>query len=129
MSLTLQGRFAQPDGFELQVNLELPGSGVTCIIGASGSGKSTLLRLIAGLSRKPDFQVGLNGQDWSALPAHRRPISMTLQQPALFPHLTVEANLRAVPGGCRFEEATNRFGLQGLLGRKPQRFPEANSSG
>ncbi len=119
MSLTLQGRFAQPGGFELKVDLELPGSGVTSIIGASGSGKSTLLRLIAGLSRTPDFQVALNGQDWSALPAHCRPISMTLQQPALFPHLTVEANLRAVPGGRRFEEATNRFGLQGLLGRKP----------
>ena len=119
MSLTLKGRFAQPGGFDLKVDLELPNSGVTSVIGASGSGKSTLLRLIAGLSRPPGFQVALNGQDWSALPAHRRPISMTLQQPALFPHLTVAGNLRAVPGGERFDEAVNRFGLEGLLDRKP----------
>ena len=119
MSLTLQGRFAQPGGFELEVDLQLPASGVTSVIGASGCGKSTLLRLIAGLSRSPNFQVALNGQDWSALPAHRRPISMTLQQPALFPHLSVAGNLRAVPGGDRFDEAVNRFGLASLLQRKP----------
>ena len=119
MSLTLKGRFAQPGGFELKVDLELPASGVTSVIGASGCGKSTLLRLVAGLSRSPNFQVALNGQDWSALPAHRRPISMTLQQPALFPHLTVAGNLRAVPAGARFEEAANRFGLESLLERKP----------
>ena len=148
MSLTLKGHFAHPRGFDLRIDLELPSSGVTSIIGASGSGKSTLLRLIAGLSRSRDFQVALNGQDWSDLPTHRRPISMTLQQPALFPHLTVEGNLRAVPGGNHFhgtngdspaaggsflrrrrravlgqakgfEEATHRFGLEGLLGRKP----------
>ena len=119
MSLMLKGRFTHPGGFELEVDLELPSAGVTSIVGASGSGKSTLLRLIAGLTASPGFQVALNGQNWNALPAHRRPISMTLQQPALFPHLTVEGNLRAVPGGDRFEEAVRRFGLEGLLGHKP----------
>lgn len=119
MSLSLKGRFAPPGGFELEVDLELPSSGVTSVIGVSGSGKSTLLRLIAGLNRSPSFQVMLNGHDWSTLPAHRRPISMTLQQPALFPHLTVAGNLRAVPGGSRFDEAVSRFGLEGLLERKP----------
>ena len=119
MSLRLKGRFTQASGFDLQVDLELPSSGVTSVIGASGCGKSTLLRLVAGLTRSPGFRVALNGQDWSALPAHRRPISMTLQQPALFPHLTVAGNLRAVPGGSRFAEAVRRFGLASLLHRKP----------
>ena len=119
MSLVLKGCLTQPGGFELNVDLELPSRGVTSVIGASGSGKTTLLRLVAGLRRSPSFSVSLNGQDWSALPAHRRPISMTLQQPALFPHLTVAGNLRAVPGGSRFDEAVSRFGLEDLLERKP----------
>ena len=119
MSLSLKGRFAPTGGFELKVDLELPSSGVTSVIGVSGSGKSTLLRLIAGLNRSPGFQVMMDGRDWSALPAHRRPISMTLQQPALFPHLTVAGNLRAVPDGSRFDEAVSRFGLEDLLERKP----------
>ena len=88
MSLRLKGALQSADSFRLQVDLELPSVGVTALIGASGAGKSTLLRIIAGLARPDGFTLSFNGQRWDALPAHRRPISMTLQQPALFPHLT-----------------------------------------
>ena len=119
MSLRLKGRLQSASGFRLQVDLELPSVGVTALIGASGAGKSTLLRVIAGLERPEGFAVSFNGQRWDALPPHRRPVSMTLQQPALFPHLTVAGNLKAVPGAGRIDEAAARFGLQELLGRKP----------
>ena len=119
MSLRLKGGLQSAGGFRLQVDLELPSVGVTALIGASGVGKSTLLRVIAGLERPDGFAVSFNGRRWDALPPHRRPVSMTLQQPALFPHLTVAGNLRAVPGAGRVDEAAARFGLQDLLGRKP----------
>ena len=119
MSLQLKGALQSADGFRLQVDLELPSVGVTALIGASGAGKSTLLRIIAGLARPDGFTLSFNGQRWDALPAHRRPISMTLQQPALFPHLTVAGNLRAVPGAKQIDAAAARFGLQDLMARKP----------
>lgn len=119
MSLQLKGRLQSASGFRLQVDLELPSVGVTALIGASGAGKSTLLRVIAGLERPSGFAVSFNGRRWDGLPPHRRPVSMTLQQPALFPHLTVAGNLKAVPGAERIDEAAARFGLQDLLGRKP----------
>ena len=119
MSLRLKGTAESASGFRLQLDLELPSTGVTALIGASGAGKSTLLRIIAGLERPDGFTVAFDGQRWDPLPAHRRPISMTLQQPALFPHLTVAGNLKAVPGVKAIDEAAARFGLQGLLARKP----------
>ncbi len=92
--LRLKGRLQRDDGFDLEVDLLLPNSGVSVVIGPSGAGKSTLLRIIAGLERPRDASIVFNGVDWSALPAHKRPVSMTQQQPALFPHLTVAGNLR-----------------------------------
>ena len=69
------------DDFELDVNVEIPDSGVTGVFGASGSGKTTLLRCIAGL------------EGGGGLPAHLRNIAYVFQQPALFPHLTVRGNV------------------------------------
>lgn len=126
--LRLQGRLRRDDGFVLKADLSLPNSGVTVLIGPSGAGKSTLLRIIAGLERPNDMRIAFNGADWSALPAHKRPVSMTQQQPALFPHLTVAGNLKAAlaigrgddDGRARhLQEAAEIFGLQGLLRRKP----------
>ena len=125
--LTLRGRFSRPDGFELGMNLALPGHGVSALIGTSGSGKSTVLRIVAGLEDAPSFSVTFNGNSWDGVPAHRRPVSMTLQQPALFPHLTVLDNLRAVPRARSgappktrsIEDAVALFGLESLTGRRP----------
>ena len=50
-------------GFALDVDLDLPGRGITAIFGASGSGKTTLLRCIAGLER-PTGQVRVNDEVW-----------------------------------------------------------------
>ena len=117
--LALDGHFSHPGGFELRMNLLLPDHGVSALIGTSGSGKSTVLRIVAGLQDAPSFSVRFNGRLWDGIPAHRRPVSMTLQQPALFPHLTVLENLKAVPRAGSIAEALARFGLEALTGRKP----------
>lgn len=83
--------------FTLNVDLELPGRGVTALFGHSGSGKTTLLRLIAGLIRIQDGRLSVNGEVWQDdrifLPTHKRPLGYVFQEASLFPHLTARGNL------------------------------------
>ncbi|HEX6735124.1 MAG TPA: molybdenum ABC transporter ATP-binding protein, partial [Azonexus sp.] len=115
-------------GFALDVDLTLPGRGVTALFGPSGSGKTTLLRCIAGLERAPHGRVAFNGQVWqddaSWLPTHRRPLGYVFQEASLFPHLDVLGNLRyglkrsgARPAGL--EQAIELLGIGHLLKRRP----------
>ena len=63
------------------------------VLGPSGSGKTTILRLIGGLVRPTRGAVLLDGTDISAMPINRRPFNTVFQDYALFPHMTVEANV------------------------------------
>jgi putrescine transport system ATP-binding protein len=63
------------------------------LLGPSGCGKTTLLRLIAGFERPDAGRILLDGVDLAAVPPYRRPVNMMFQDYALFPHLTVEANI------------------------------------
>ena len=97
---TLLARFRRDlPGFSLDVDLTLPGRGVTAIFGHSGSGKTSLLRLIAGLERTTGSQVHFKGEVWQDdarrifVPIHRRALGYVFQDAALFPHLTVAQNL------------------------------------
>ena len=63
------------------------------LLGASGSGKTTLLRALGGFVRPDAGRIILNGTDMTALPPHRRPINTMFQSYALFPHLSVAANI------------------------------------
>jgi putrescine transport system ATP-binding protein len=63
------------------------------LLGPSGCGKTTLLRLIAGFERPDAGHILLEGVDLGPVPPHRRPVNMMFQSYALFPHLTVEANV------------------------------------
>ena len=63
------------------------------LLGPSGCGKTTLLRLIAGFERPSAGRILLDGVDLAPVPPHRRPVNMMFQSYALFPHLTVEANV------------------------------------
>ncbi len=95
---SIQARFklAYPD-FSLDVDLNLPGRGVTALFGPSGSGKTTLLRLIAGLARTPDGYLAVRGEVWQDgarfVPTHRRALGYVFQEASLFPHLTARGNL------------------------------------
>lgn len=84
--------------FQLRLDFDLPGHGVTAIFGNSGSGKSTLLRCIAGLERARG-SLTVNGSCWQDtanrlfLPTHQRPLGYVFQEPSLFEHLSVKRNL------------------------------------
>jgi putrescine transport system ATP-binding protein len=63
------------------------------LLGASGCGKSTLLRMLAGFEHPTSGTILLDGQDLAGIPPYRRPVNMMFQSYALFPHMSVEANI------------------------------------
>jgi putrescine transport system ATP-binding protein len=63
------------------------------LLGASGCGKSTLLRMLAGFETPTSGQIILDGVDMTGIPPHKRPVNMMFQSYALFPHMTVAANI------------------------------------
>lgn len=84
-------------GFSLDMNFEIPGAAVTVVMGPSGSGKSTFLRCLAGLERARG-ELSFLGQSWlgtqGSTPTHERNLGFVFQDGNLFPHLSVEGNLR-----------------------------------
>lgn len=85
--------------FALDVDLRLPGRGVSVIFGESGCGKTSLLRNVAGLDSKPYGHISVRGEVWLdsetevCLAAHKRPLGYVFQEAALFSHQTVRENL------------------------------------
>jgi molybdate transport system ATP-binding protein len=139
MSVAARFKLAYP-GFTLDVDLDLPGRGVTALFGPSGCGKTTLLRCIAGLERG-EGRLEVNGETWqdgsSFIPTHRRSLGYVFQDARLFAHLTVRGNLHyglrraasAVPQGDtalhnfgRFDPVVTLLGLGPLLDRQPARL-------
>lgn len=85
--------------FQLSIDMDVPASGVTVLFGPSGSGKTTLLRCLAGLERTSDGFMQFGNDVWQdenrslCLPLYTRPIGYVFQEPRLFPHYNVHANL------------------------------------
>jgi iron(III) transport system ATP-binding protein len=79
------------------VALEAPAGSQTAILGPSGCGKTTLLRAIAGLQRVDSGEIWLSGHQVVGagvhVPAEDRRVGLVFQDWALFPHLTVAANV------------------------------------
>ncbi len=119
-------------GFSLNVDLTLPGRGVTALFGHSGSGKTTLLRCIAGLERPTQGKLSFKGEIWQNehtwLPTHKRPLGYVFQEASLFPHLSVLGNLRygikraSTEHKVSLELAVDLLGIAHLLDRKPDRL-------
>lgn len=79
------------------INLNiLPGERVS-ILGPSGCGKSSLLRLIAGLEKPSEGEIKIKGIEVSSkkslVPPEKRNVGLVVQDKALFPHLSVYANI------------------------------------
>ena len=119
-----------PGGFRLDAAFELE-EGVTALFGPSGCGKSTILAIIAGVLRPERGMVRLGdrvlidtgrGID---VPPEKRRVGIVFQDHLLFPHLSVEGNLRfgLKRGASRaidFGRVVDVLELHGMLRRSPQ---------
>ena len=128
MSLRLQFNLTRTD-FALNINLQLPGRGVTALFGPSGCGKTTLLRCIAGLEYASGSLM-VNEEVWQDAthftPTHQRAIGYVFQEASLFPHLSVRGNLqygmKRVTGNSAvvIDPIIDLLGIRALLDRKPE---------
>jgi molybdate transport system ATP-binding protein len=127
---SIQARFKLDwPGFSLDVDLSLPGRGVTALFGPSGCGKTSLLRSIAGLERPPKGVLRVNGDLWQDdgiwVPTHRRPLAYVFQESSLFPHLSVMGNLQygrqrtSQANAFDLSQVIELLGIEALLSRKP----------
>jgi molybdate transport system ATP-binding protein len=135
--IAVRARVRHGTAFTLDVDLRLPGRGVSAVFGPSGCGKTTLLRCVAGLTRPAPGRVVVNGDTWHDddagvwRPTHRRPLGLVFQEASLFDHLTVQGNLdfglKRVPAAERrvaLAQAVELLGIGPMLARRP-----ANLSG
>jgi molybdate transport system ATP-binding protein len=131
MTIEATLRLQRPSGFTLDVALSLPSRGVSMLFGPSGCGKTTVLRCLAGLEPRSRGRVVVDGEVWqderSGLPPHRRAVGVVFQDAALFPHLSVRANLdygrRRIPKGepaPTLDAAIELLGIESLLDRRPE---------
>ena len=123
-------------------HLSIAAGECVALLGPSGSGKTTLLRLIAGFERADSGTVSIDGQIVSNHAVHvepaKRGVGMVFQQLALWPHLTVEEQIRLVlhawpKGNERNQNARSSRVKEMLalvkLADKLQRFPHQLSGG
>src|SRR2546430_13773379 len=98
------------------------------LVGPSGSGKTTALRMLAGLEEIDAGAVLIGGRDVTDLAPKERDVSMVFQNYALYPYLTVAANIgfplriakvRKAERERRVREVARLLGLEDYLERKP----------
>jgi molybdate transport system ATP-binding protein len=134
LEVALRHRFGR-DGFALEAAFTAPGNGVTALFGPSGCGKSTILAAVAGLLRPDEGRVALDDtvlMDTARrlfVAPERRRCGLVFQDARLFPHLSVESNLRyglkRAPrdaAGSGFDEVVELLGMAPLLPRRPGRL-------
>jgi len=118
----------------LSFDVEFAAATITAVMGPSGSGKSTLLNLVAGFETPQSGRVLIGGEDVTALPPAKRPVSMVFQENNLFAHLSVEQNVGLGRSPAlklgeadreAVEQALSRTGLAG----KEKRLPRELSGG
>ncbi|HEX6884300.1 MAG TPA: ATP-binding cassette domain-containing protein [Planctomycetota bacterium] len=111
------------------VSLAVEPGELVVLLGPSGCGKSTLLRIVAGLVTPSAGEVWIDGARADALEPRERGVALVFQNYALYPHMTVRANLgfplkmaglAADEVAARVERTAARLGLGELLERKPE---------
>ncbi len=93
LELTNLGRHVDGRWILRQLSLSVEEGECLALVGPSGCGKSTTLRLIAGLDQPTEGRIVLDGVDVTRTPPIDRKVGMVFQSYALFPHLSVGANL------------------------------------
>ncbi len=132
LTLDVVRRFPQGPVIAARASWPLGRELVTVLFGPSGSGKTTVLRALAGLDRPEAGAIAFDGETWFDagrrvfVPPQARGIGFLFQEYALFPHLSVAANvgfgLHGVPRPereARVAEVAERFGIRDLLPRRP----------
>jgi len=113
------------------IDLSVARGEFVALLGPSGCGKTSLLRAIAGFVNPQRGAVRLNGRDVAALPPRGRNIGLVFQSYALFPHMTVLANVlfglecRKVPKDAalaRARQALDLVGLAAFADRRPKQL-------
>jgi multiple sugar transport system ATP-binding protein len=116
------------------VSIDIQDGEFCVLVGPSGCGKSTLLRMIAGLENITAGEIAIGDNVVNTVPPKERDVAMVFQNYALYPHMTVEANmafslmLRGTDKSeidRRVQQAAGILGLQPLL----ERFPRQLSGG
>jgi iron(III) transport system ATP-binding protein len=114
------------------VSLDVKAGELVCLLGPSGCGKTTLLRCIAGLEKQDSGELYLGDRDVSHLAPQARDYGILFQSYALFPNLTVEANIAYGLAGSGRDEVRRRVGqmleLVGLTGSE-KKYPGQLSGG
>jgi molybdate transport system ATP-binding protein len=129
MTLSVALRHAFP-ATTMDIAFEVPAAGVTVLFGPSGAGKSTVINAAAGLLRPDHCRIAVNGDvlvDTGAgiwLPPEKRRIGLVFQDSRLFPHMSVETNLRyglrrIGTGPIAFGDVVGLLGIGELLRRRP----------
>ena len=121
---TLEADFTLPlRAFALDLGLEV--SRTVALVGPSGAGKTSVLRVVAGLAKPQRGRVALDGEAWLdtafrlSLPPDRRRVGLVFQDYALFPHLSVRANVAFGARGRDVDALLERFRIGHLGGAHP----------
>jgi thiamine transport system ATP-binding protein len=126
--LALAGVTFRYEDLIMRFDLAVAPGECVAIIGPSGAGKSTLLALIAGFETPESGRILIAGEDVTARPPARRPVTSLFQEHNLFPHLSAAANVGlGIDPGLRLDAAARsrvsaalaRVGLAGLEARLP----------
>ena len=101
------------------------------LLGPSGCGKTTMMRMLAGFENPTEGSIFLGDEDIAGVPPYKRPVNMMFQSYALFPHMSVEANIAfglkqdKWPKNVikeRVEEMLNLVQLTSFAKRKPHQL-------
>jgi multiple sugar transport system ATP-binding protein len=116
------------------VNISIDDGAFVVLVGPSGCGKSTLLRMIAGLENITGGEIRIGERVVNNVPPKERDIAMVFQNYALYPHMTVAANMGfslRLRGADKSEIDTRVNRAAEILGLKPllERFPRQLSGG
>ena len=110
------------------MNIEIPSGKLVGLLGPSGCGKSTTLFMLSGLESPTSGKILFDDQDVTTLAAEKRGIGLVFQNYALYPHMTVEQNIRfpldnmrikKEEGNARALDTARLVQIEDLMARKP----------